>query len=411
MRTNLFLALISLIIVSCGNPSKEKLNSKMHDNKTEKKGNSSWSKNATIYEVNIRQYTPEGTFNAFSESIPRLKKMGVKILWIMPINPIGVKNRKGTEGSYYSIKDYEAVNPEFGTMKDFRALVEKAHSLDMKVILDWVANHSAFDNVWTVDHKDWYELDSLGNLQPPPGTDWWDVTEFNYDKPEMRAAMINAMKYWIENANVDGYRCDVAEMVPMDFWVQCRDSLENLKSDVFMLAEGQDPELHKAFDMTYAFEFLHLMNGIAKGEKQVSSTVGHQLMHNHPFAEQRFQQANNNISRISKALQNGDLKTFIEIVESEALTLHAMMMTSNPYFILMKPNTLEIINSIWKFREETKSNICFTLDAGANVHVLFPAKEKEIVNKFIKSNLTQFCQENHYICDSIGEGAKQVSNK
>ncbi|MGV8947489.1 MAG: diphosphomevalonate/mevalonate 3,5-bisphosphate decarboxylase family protein [Lutibacter sp.] len=150
---------------------------------------------------------------------------------------------------------------------------------------------------------------------------------------------------------------------------------------------------------------------VDKGEKQVSSTVGHQLMHNHPFAEQRFQQANSNISKISKVFQNGDLKTFIEIVESEALTLHAMMMTSNPYFILMKPNTLEIINSIWKFREETKSNICFTLDAGANVHVLFPAKEKEIVNKFIKSNLTQFCQENHYICDNIGEGAKQVSNK
>ncbi|MDF1516793.1 MAG: diphosphomevalonate decarboxylase [Lutibacter sp.] len=147
---------------------------------------------------------------------------------------------------------------------------------------------------------------------------------------------------------------------------------------------------------------------VDEGEKQVSSTVGHNLMHNHPFAKQRFQQANSNISKISKVLQSGDLPVFIALVESEALSLHAMMMTSNPYFILMKPNTLKIINEIWDFRAATKSNICFTLDAGANVHVLFPEKEKETVNNFIKSNLIQFCQENHYICDSIGEGAAQL---
>jgi diphosphomevalonate decarboxylase len=148
---------------------------------------------------------------------------------------------------------------------------------------------------------------------------------------------------------------------------------------------------------------------VDEGEKQVSSTVGHQLMHNHPFAQQRFNQANNNISKISKVLQNGNLKEFIAIVESEALSLHAMMMTSNPYFILMKPNTLKIINKIWEFRSETNSNICFTLDAGANVHVLFPENEKEVVNNFIVSELIQFCQENHYICDRIGVGAKQLS--
>ena len=147
---------------------------------------------------------------------------------------------------------------------------------------------------------------------------------------------------------------------------------------------------------------------VDEGEKQVSSSVGHQLMYNHPFAKQRFQQANSNISKISKVLQSGDLSAFIVLVESEALSLHAMMMTSNPYFILMKPNTLKIINEIWAFRAHTNSNICFTLDAGANVHVLFPEKEKETVNNFIKSNLMQFCQENHYICDSIGEGATQL---
>jgi diphosphomevalonate decarboxylase len=149
---------------------------------------------------------------------------------------------------------------------------------------------------------------------------------------------------------------------------------------------------------------------VDEGEKQVSSTVGHQLMYNHPFAKQRFQQANSNISKISKVLQSGNLSAFIAIVESEALSLHAMMMTSNPYFILMKPNTLKIINEIWDFRAQTNSNICFTLDAGANVHVLFPENEKETVNNFIKSNLMQFCQENHYICDSIGEGATSIFN-
>ncbi|WP_371824299.1 diphosphomevalonate/mevalonate 3,5-bisphosphate decarboxylase family protein [Lutibacter sp. A64] len=150
---------------------------------------------------------------------------------------------------------------------------------------------------------------------------------------------------------------------------------------------------------------------VDEGEKQVSSTVGHKLMHNHPFAKQRFLQATDNISKISKVIQNGDLKEFIAIVESEALSLHAMMMTSNPYFILMKPNTLKIINKIWEFRTKTASNICFTLDAGANVHVLFPENEKEIVNNFIISELIQFCQENHYICDRVGEGARLMKNE
>jgi len=149
---------------------------------------------------------------------------------------------------------------------------------------------------------------------------------------------------------------------------------------------------------------------VDEGEKQVSSTVGHQLMYNHPFAQQRFQQANDNILKISEVLQNGNLKQFIAIVESEALSLHAMMMTSNPYFILMKPNTLKIIHKIWEFRDETNSNICFTLDAGANVHVLFPESEKEKVNNFIINKLIQYCHENHYICDRVGNGAKLVSN-
>ncbi|PHQ57252.1 MAG: diphosphomevalonate decarboxylase [Lutibacter sp.] len=149
---------------------------------------------------------------------------------------------------------------------------------------------------------------------------------------------------------------------------------------------------------------------VDEGEKQVSSTVGHQLMCNHPFANERFKQAASNISKISKVFQNGNLKEFAAIVESEALSLHAMMMTSDPYFILMKPNTLKIIHKIWSFRAKTNSNICFTLDAGANVHVLFPENEKEVVNNFITSELIQFCCKNHYICDRIGQGATQIPN-
>ncbi|WP_298996423.1 diphosphomevalonate decarboxylase [uncultured Tenacibaculum sp.] len=147
---------------------------------------------------------------------------------------------------------------------------------------------------------------------------------------------------------------------------------------------------------------------VDKGEKQVSSTVGHNLMHNHPYAENRFIQANENLEKLSKILQNGDIKSFINLVESEALTLHAMMLTSNPYFILMKPNTLEIINKIWEYREENNSNICFTLDAGANVHVLYPNSEKTEIESFIKNILAAYCQKNQYICDSMGLGARLV---
>lgn len=148
---------------------------------------------------------------------------------------------------------------------------------------------------------------------------------------------------------------------------------------------------------------------VDKGEKQVSSTVGHNLMHGHPFAEKRFAQAHTNLKKLRPVLEEGDLKEFIKIVESEALTLHGMMMTSQPYFILMKPNTLEIINRIWKFRSVSKSNVCFTLDAGANVHVLFPENEKEQVHQFIKNELVAFCQNQQYICDRIGFGAKRLS--
>lgn len=231
-----------------------------------------WSKNATIYEVNIRQFSNKGTINAVSDNLRRLKNLGVKILWLMPIHPIGEEDRKGTEGSYYSVRDYKAFNPEFGTLEDFDDFVYLAHQEGMKVIIDWVANHTAHDNVWVGEHKDWYVLDANGNTVPPEGTDWTDVAALDYGNAEMRAAMIDAMKYWVVEADIDGFRCDVASMVPTDFWVAARDTLQAVKPDIFMLAEAESPELlEKAFDMDYAWEFLNIMNGIAKGEKDLSA--------------------------------------------------------------------------------------------------------------------------------------------
>jgi len=228
-----------------------------------------WSKNANIYEVNIRQYSEEGTFNAFREDLPRLKDMGVKILWLMPIHPIGKINRKETEesrGSYYSVADYKKVNPNFGTEEDFRMLVDEAHEMGFKLIIDWVANHSAWDNPWT-ENKEWYELTEEGNFMPPRGTDWSDVIQLDYKNEEMRVEMLDALKYWVREFDIDGYRCDVAGMVPTDFWVNARTELDKIKP-VFMLAEDGEPELlHEAFDMNYAWTYAHTIREIAKGEQ------------------------------------------------------------------------------------------------------------------------------------------------
>ncbi|HBF88933.1 MAG TPA: alpha-amylase [Bacteroidales bacterium] len=226
-----------------------------------------WSYNATIYEVNVRQFTEAGTFKAFEEHLPRLKAMGVDIIWIMPIHPIGEKERKGSLGSYYSVKDYKGVNPEFGTMEDFKQLVNKIHELGMYVILDWVANHTAWDNAWVSEHPEWYTKDSLGKMVSP--FDWTDVADLNYDEKGLHEAMIDALKFWITDANIDGYRCDVAELVPVEFWNEARTELDKIKP-VFMLAEADKADLQtKAFDMTYGWEFHFIMNDVAQGKKKI----------------------------------------------------------------------------------------------------------------------------------------------
>lgn len=232
-----------------------------------------WSYNATIYEVNLRQYTEEGTFDAFAEHLPRLKEMGVGILWLMPIHPIGEKNRKGTFGSYYAVKDYLAIDPDLGTEEDLHELVKKVHDLDMYIIIDWVANHTAWDNVLIETNPEFFSRDSLGNFYPPV-EDWSDVIDLNYDNKELWEYMAGALEYWVKEFDIDGYRCDVASMVPTEFWDMARERLDRIKP-VFMLAEAQEPELHeKAFDMTYDWDMHHLLNEVAKGNLPADSING-----------------------------------------------------------------------------------------------------------------------------------------
>ncbi len=228
-----------------------------------------WAKNASIYEVNIRQYTKEGTFKAFEAHLPRLKALGTDILWLMPIYPIGEKSRKGSLGSYYAVKDYLDVNSEYGTREDFKALVDKIHSMGMYVILDWVANHTAWDNKLIEDHPDWYTVDSTGKIVTPV-EDWSDVADLNYENQDLRNYMTEALLFWVKEFGIDGYRCDVAGMVPVEFWNEARTELDKIKP-VFMLAEWEDPVLlEKAFNMDYAWNLHHVMNSIAMGKKSVA---------------------------------------------------------------------------------------------------------------------------------------------
>jgi 1,4-alpha-glucan branching enzyme len=226
---------------------------------------------AVMYEVNIRQITPEGTFKAFTEQhIDRLKVLGVDILWLMPTYPISIKNRKGGLGSYYSIADYKSVNPEFGTFEDFKQLVDKAHEAGMLVILDWVANHTGWDNPWINTNPEWYTHDSTGKIIPPVA-DWSDVADLNFEQPGLKAAMIEAMEYWVSEAGIDGYRCDAAAMAPTEFWKEALINLDSLRPTI-KLAEAWEPELlDNGFDAAYGWEFHHLLNEIAKGKKNLSA--------------------------------------------------------------------------------------------------------------------------------------------
>ncbi|MGA1646453.1 MAG: alpha-amylase family glycosyl hydrolase [bacterium] len=217
---------------------------------------------AVIYEVNVRQFGEDGGFKTITDHLPRLSELGVDILWLMPIHPISLLERKGSLGSPYSVADYYGINPEYGTEEDFRKLVSEAHSRNMMVILDWVANHTGWDHPWITENPDWYtQVD--GEIIYPMGTDWIDVADLNFDNQEMRKAMIDAMKYWVEEFDIDGYRADVAHSVPVDFWNEASSELHKIK-DVFMLAEdgGNMELLESAFDTNYAWGLKDLFNRI-----------------------------------------------------------------------------------------------------------------------------------------------------
>lgn len=230
-----------------------------------------WSKNAAIYEINTRQFTREGTFNAAENHLTRLKDLGITILWLMPIHEIGVKNRKGRLGSPYSVKDYYSVNHEFGGLEDLKSFVTHAHELGMYVILDWPANHTAWDNILVEEHPEWYARDWKGDVRPVPWWDWSDIIELDYSCPELRHYMTRAMKYWVKEADIDGFRADVAGFVPVDFWNNLRRELNEIKP-VFMLAEWESRDLHaEAFDMTYAWSWNEAVHRITTGEADLNS--------------------------------------------------------------------------------------------------------------------------------------------
>ncbi len=224
-----------------------------------------WSKNASIYQLNTRQFSEEGTFRAAAKQLPRIKALGTDIIWLMPIHPIGEKNRKGTLGSPYSVKDYFGVNPEYGTLEDLKAFVDDAHAMGMYVILDWVANHTAWDNPMHIEHPEWYERDWDGDFRPTPWWDWSDIIDLDYSNPDLREYMTDALKYWVRDVGIDGYRCDVAGFVPLDFWNNVRKELDAIKP-VFMLAEWETRDLHaEAFDMTYAWTWQEAIHGVVNG--------------------------------------------------------------------------------------------------------------------------------------------------
>lgn len=225
-----------------------------------------WSRNATLYQINVRQFTSAGTFAAAEADLPRLQQLGIDIVWLMPIHPIGKSRRKGSLGSPYAVRDYYAVNPEFGSLDDLKSFVAAAHALGMRVIIDWVANHTAWDNPLVTAHPEWYEKDWDGSFRPTPWWDWTDIINLDYQHQALRRYMSDAMQYWVREADIDGYRCDVAGFVPVDFWNVVRRELDVIKP-VFMLAEWESRDLHaEAFDATYAWSWFDAVHNLATGK-------------------------------------------------------------------------------------------------------------------------------------------------
>lgn len=279
-RTRIFTGLlaVAMLLTGCGAAPEETQTTTVEAESVAPRYPVEWAKDAVIYEVNVRQYTEEGTFTAFGEHLQTLKDMGINTLWFMPIHPISKTNRAGTLGSYYSITDYRAVNPEFGTAEDFKALVDQAHDMGFHVILDWVANHTGWDCPWIKDHPDWYTRDENGKIISPAGMGWADVADLNYDNMEIREEMIACMKYWVEEYHIDGFRCDYAYGVPQDFWEAARAELETIQP-LLMLAEDDLnlDLLDRAFDMNYNLDLYDTLVAVAhdsKSPQRIKSFLG-----------------------------------------------------------------------------------------------------------------------------------------
>jgi len=233
-----------------------------------------WAKNAAVYQINTRQFTAAGTFRAAAAELPRVRALGADIIWLMPIHPIGEKNRKGTLGSPYAVQDYFGINREFGTLADFQSFVDRAHELGMYVIIDWVANHSAWDNPMIEEHPEWYTRGTDGEITHTTGTDWTDIADLDYSQPGLRRYMTEAMEYWVRDVGIDGYRCDVAGYVPLDFWNTVRRRLDAIKP-VFMLAEWESRDMHAtAFDMTYGWSWNSMLHRVAMGQANADAIRG-----------------------------------------------------------------------------------------------------------------------------------------
>jgi glycosidase len=279
--TSILLMSILIGITACKNTTEESMKQQETVVEEIQPTHYDWSKNAVIYEVNTRQYSKDGNLDAVTSDLPRLQKMGIDIIWLMPIFPISEKNRKEGLGSPYAVRDYRAINPEFGTMADFDELLVKAHELGMKVILDWVPNHTGWDHAWITEHPEFYTQDKKGNIIIPQNPnedeepwDWTDVADLNYDNQDMRDSMINMFKFWVEKG-VDGFRCDVAHQVPTDFWATCIQELYKVNPNTYMLSEGEVPSQRNegGFVSDYAWSFKNYMNAIGEAAQEKKEVV------------------------------------------------------------------------------------------------------------------------------------------
>ena len=283
MKKFFLLMLVALVVFSCKTqaPENEQTEDSVHVSVFPEV-----VKNMTIYEVNIRQYTPEGTIDAFAERLPHLKELGVDLLWIMPVQPISEKNRKGTLGSYYAVQNYTDINPEFGTLDDFKEMVSKAHDMGFYVILDWVPNHTGWDNPWITEHPEYYAQDSLGNVTYE--ADWTDIALLDHSNENLRKEMREKMEFWVRETNIDGFRCDHAgHEIPMLFWEETIPYLNSIK-DLFWLAEWDETKMHSQFHSTYDWEMHHLTNAVAKGEQPADVLLDHAVKDIEKYGNKAF---------------------------------------------------------------------------------------------------------------------------